>query len=236
MRRLRIFAGPNGSGKSSLYEKLQENFNLGFYINPDDLNKSINNSLELNLNDFKIHTNNSEWKKFYSSHGLSNRAVSLQKSVIKNNIISFNNPPKSYDASILSGFLRHKMLETEETFSFETVFSHPGKLDFMKTAKKHDYKCYLYFAAVSSVEISIDRVKQRVQEGGHGVPVNKIRSRYDLSLQNLLPAMRLAYRAYLFDNSQTMKLIAEMTPDKSLTIKENHIPIWLKTYVLDKLQ
>ncbi|MFA6714396.1 MAG: hypothetical protein WCS27_03415 [Victivallaceae bacterium] len=106
----------------------------------------------------------------------------------------------------------------------------------MRTANKHDYKCYLYFAAVSAVEISIDRVRQRVLEGGHGVPVDKIRSRYDSALQNLLPAMRLAYRAYLFDNSQTMKLVAEMTPDKILLIKEKHIPVWIKTYVLDKLQ
>ncbi|NQU65718.1 MAG: hypothetical protein HQ517_15760 [SAR324 cluster bacterium] len=200
------------------------------------MNKSITKSLKLNLNDFNIHTNNSEWKEFYSIHGLSNRAVSLQQSVIKNNIICFNNPPKSYDSSILSDFLRHKMLETEETFSFETVFSHSGKLDFMKTANKHNYKCYLYFAAVSSVEISIDRVQQRVSEGGHDVPLEKIKRRYDLSLDNLLPAMRLAHRVYLFDNSQEMKLVAEMTRKESLEIKVNHVPVWLKTYVLDKLK
>ena len=52
---------------------------------------------------------------------------------------------------------------------------------------------------------------------------------------NLLEAMRLSYRAYLFDNSLNMKLVAEMTPDKTLNPTGETIPIWVKEYVLDKL-
>ena len=47
--------------------------------------------------------------------------------------------------------------------------------------------------------------------------------------------MRLAHRAFLFDNSQTMKLIAEMKPNKSLSLKEHNMPIWVKEHVLDEL-
>ena len=235
MLRLRIFAGPNGSGKSSLYKQLENNFNLGVYINPDEIHFIISRSLMLDLSGFRFVTEQSEWKNFYLNHGLFSKAQILLNSHIENNILVLQERPKSYESAIISDFLRHQMLKTKETFSFETVFSHPSKLNFLQTANIADYKCYLYFAATSSPEICIERVRQRTLEGGHNVPIDKIKSRYYLSLQNLLPAMRLAYRVFIFDNSKTMKLIAEMTPHKNFTLKSNNIPIWVKEYILDKL-
>ena len=189
----------------------------------------------VDLNDFNFQAKQSEWETFYSNHGLLNKAPLLKNSLIEKNIMVFKERPKSYETAILSDFIRHKMIETKDTFSFESVFSHPSKLDFLKIAHKYNYKCYLYFAATSSPEICVNRVKQRVLEGGHAVPVDKIRSRYSLSLQNLLPAMRLAYRVFLFDNSHEMKLVAEMHTDKTLELKDPHMPIWVQEYVLNKL-
>ena len=106
----------------------------------------------------------------------------------------------------------------------------------METAIEAGYKCYLYFASVSSPDISVARVAQRKQEGGHGVPENKIRKRYALTLDNLLAAIQKPYRAYLFDNSQTMKLVAEVDPHGFLNLKEQSVPIWVKKYTLDKIK
>ena len=105
----------------------------------------------------------------------------------------------------------------------------------MKKANALGYRCYFYFAAVSSPGISVDRVRQRTLEGGHNVPEDKIRKRYFRTLENLVPALRLSYRAYLFDNSQTMNLIAEISPNKTLQLTENHTPVWVEKYVLEKL-
>lgn len=49
--------------------------------------------------------------------------------------------------------------------------------------------------------INAKRVAQRVMEGGHDVPINKIISRYTRSLANCAVAARLAHRAYIYDNS-----------------------------------
>ncbi len=38
-------------------------------------------------------------------------------------------------------------------------------------------------------------------EGGHTVPIDKIVSRYVLSMANLPAAIRLSHRAYVYDNS-----------------------------------
>lgn len=235
MHRVRIFSGPNGSGKSSLYQELQGQFNLGPYLNPDELHKEIVESKALALDTYGIKPKQSEWKQFWNKHGLAEKAPLLNDSRIEKNTLVFTKNPESYESAILADFLRHQLLKTGETFSFETVFSHPSKLDFMKKAKQNGYKCYLYFAAVSSPDISVDRVRQRTLTGGHDVPEDKIRQRYTKTLNNLLKAMRLSYKTYLFDNSKTMKLVAEMSNQKVLTLHTEHVPIWLEEYVLNKL-
>ena len=235
MNRLRIFAGPNGSGKSTLYQKLQGHFNLGQYLNPDELHQQVSGAKKLELDALGINPKHSAWEKFWKQHDLAGKAPLLRESRIENNVLVFTKKPKSYESALLADFLRHQLLKTGNTFSFETVFSHPSKLDFMKKANQQGYKCYLYFAAVSSPDISVDRVRQRTLLGGHDVPEDKVRKRYSRTLDNLLAAMRLSYRAYLFDNSQTMKLVAEMSEKKMLTFKSEHIPVWVEEYVLKKL-
>lgn len=45
--------------------------------------------------------------------------------------------------------------------------------------------------------------------------------------------MKLAYRAYIFDNSaKRLKLLAQVTPKKNLNIETKQLPIWFEEYVL----
>lgn len=41
VKRLRIFAGPKESGKSTLYEAFCENYNAGYFVNSDIIEKEI---------------------------------------------------------------------------------------------------------------------------------------------------------------------------------------------------
>ena len=105
-----------------------------------------------------------------------------------------------------------------------------------ETQKRRKYRTYLYYVAMDVVELSVARVAERVAGGGHDVPEDKIRKRYDASLANLLPALKLAYRAYIFDNSGLeAKPIAEKTPRGKLNILTEHIPLWFAHSVLDQL-
>lgn len=141
-----------------------------------------------------------------------------------------------YEVAILTDFLRYALLNTNETFSYETVFSHPDKVGFIKEANKKGYRTYLYFVSTISPEINTERVKQRVAEGGHEVPESKIRDRYYRSLENLLPAIKLSYRTFIFDNSgKELKLLAEVNPKKKMKIEAKQLPIWFEEYVLSKL-
>jgi predicted ABC-type ATPase len=97
MLRLRIFAGPNGSGKSSLYQKLQGQFNLGHYLNPDELHQQVVRSQALNFDAYGIAPKQSEWKRFWSTHGLAEKAPLLHDSRIENSDLVYTETPKSYE-------------------------------------------------------------------------------------------------------------------------------------------
>lgn len=61
------------------------------------------------------------------------------------------------------------MLDSDSSFSFESVFSHPSKIDELINAKRKQYKIYLYFIATEAPSINTERVSNRVQLGGHDV-------------------------------------------------------------------
>jgi predicted ABC-type ATPase len=109
------------------------------------------------------------------------------------------------------------------------------KVDFIKSAKDKGWQVYLYFVSTSDPYINCGRVEERVLKGEHDVPHDKIKDRYIRSLENLFPALQHCRRAYIFDNSVQMELIAEKKPDNSLVLIHDSIPAWLDEYVLSKI-
>lgn len=120
--------------------------------------------------------------------------------------------PFEWPAFIEAGQRRQHCLEVGAPFAFETVFSHPSKIEFIKLAKAHGFNVMLLAVSTESVDVNVARVKKRVAEGGHDVPLDKILSRFPRAVANLAPASLLADEAYLFDNSgPAMRLAASVT-------------------------
>ena len=242
MKRMRVFAGPNGSGKSTMVNQVIENgreqferelINPNRHINPDDLN-SID---MLDFSKFGLTVDENDFLNFMSHSSLYKRSnINIGDITINNNCLNMPNR-NSYFGSMLADYLRNCYINSEEKlFSFETVFSYRPKLDILKSAKDGGWQVYLYFVSTADSCINCDRVKDRVLKGGHDVPRDKIESRYPLSLKNLFPALEYCRRAYIFDNSIQMKLIAEKKPDNSLILHENSIPAWFDEYVLSEIK
>jgi predicted ABC-type ATPase len=85
----------------------------------------------------------------------------------------------------------------------ETVFSDPSgdKLAFLREAMTAGYRVVLLFIGLDSPELSQARVIQRVAEGGHDVPDEKLFSRFPRTLENLARATSFVDEARLYDNS-----------------------------------
>lgn len=86
-------------------------------------------------------------------------------------------------------------------FCFETVMSHPSKIEEVKEAKQKGNKTYLYFICIDDPEVNVSRVENSFEKGGHSVDPNKISSRYYNTLENLIQMIEVIDKSYLFDNS-----------------------------------
>lgn len=108
----------------------------------------------------------------------------------------------AYDAARAADALRRTLVDQGESFVFETVFSDPRgeKIAFLKAAQKKGFTVVLVFVGVSSPDVSCDRVAMRVSQGGHDVPVEKLRSRFPRTLANLKRCIRFLDQVWVFDN------------------------------------
>jgi predicted ABC-type ATPase len=240
-KRLRIFAGPNGSGKSTLVKHITEGYaiNYGHFINADEIEKHIKDYAYFDFSKFDVPLNHNEFLNFVknSTYNTKTDTFSLFNKAIfdVDRIIFENKEINSYHAALIAEYLRKKLLESNQTFTFETVMSDVRKLGFIKEAKSLDYRIYFYFVATEDYRINVERVLSRVSAGGHSVPEENIKNRYFRTMNLLLDAIRLSDRAFLFDNSADLTWIAEVNDGKSVTLKSDFVPQWFIEYIEEKL-
>jgi predicted ABC-type ATPase len=80
--------------------------------------------------------------------------------------------------------------------------SHPSKVDFIEKATLRGYESVLYFVSTADPEINVVRVAERVEQGGHDVPRDRIIDRYYRSVKLLPFAVHHSRQAYIFDNTR----------------------------------
>ncbi|MBP2132370.1 putative ABC-type ATPase [Methanomicrobium sp. W14] len=110
-------------------------------------------------------------------------------------------PEKLKKAQAETERLLKEMISEELTFAWETVFSHKSRLGIMEYAKKEGYKIHLTYITTKNPDINVARVHQRVLEGGHDVPEDKIRGRYNRSVAFLPEMVQIADEVLVYDNS-----------------------------------
>lgn len=140
-----------------------------------------------------------------------------------------------YDAARIADALRHALVERNESFVFETVFSDAAgeKLMFLEEAARRGFEVVLCFIALESAAQSIERVAMRVSQGGHDVPDEKLQARYPRTIRNLREACRRLPTVLIFDNSDLRtpyRLIATFEQGRSSILIEP-IPDGLRSVI-----
>lgn len=237
VRRLRVFAGPNGSGKSTIFDVVKEKIKCRCFINADEIFKLLSSKGKLNFTDYMVYVSTDDFGDALLSSSFAPKIKHLSEianscAVEENVLIVPTEYVDSYFAAFIADFLRYRMLNIVEQFTIETVLSDSRKIDYIKAAKDMGYRIYLYYVATRDVEINIQRIKQRVQTGGHDVPEDKTRNRYEKSLSNIYELLKVCDRAYFFDNSyQTWTMLAEYEQGL-LKPCEQYVPAWFNDYVM----
>ncbi len=71
------------------------------------------------------------------------------------------------------------LAEDRANFAFETTLASRTFAPWIAGLKKTGYRFHLFYVWVPSAEVSIQRVRERAFQGGHGVPEEIIRRRYE---------------------------------------------------------
>jgi predicted ABC-type ATPase len=136
---------------------------------------------------------------------------------------------------------RSRCLQVGMSFVSETVFSHTSKLDLITAAQHAGFAVVLLVVCVDDPQMLLGRVTQRVQEGGHAVPPERILARYPRTLHHLSEAVRRADLALLYDTSapvgaavQPPRLVAKLRGGQ-LAWQAEALPQWAQSVLTPNL-
>jgi len=109
-----------------------------------------------------------------------------------------------------------------------------GKSTLYREAQQHSYGVVLLVVCLDEPGRLLPRVLGRVREGGHGVPAQRVLSRYPRTLQNLIHAVRLADLALLYDTGTTSPddisppLLVATCRGQKTTVLAPDLPAWAR--------
>lgn len=133
-------------------------------------------------------------------------------------------------AGRLAVLRRTELLNQRQNFAVETTLSGRRHLRLIESARSDGWSVGVVYIGLGSSDLAIERVRERVSQGGHNVPAAEIRRRYERSLGNLVLVYRLADRLVILDNSSVrrpMKRVFEANRG-SVVFKERRLPKWLR--------
>lgn len=114
------------------------------------------------------------------------------------------------------------LLKRNEDFAVETTLATRTLLKIVKAAQDAGYTVTLLYFWLNSPELAIARVKARVAAGGHNIPEETIRRRYNVGIDYFFNIYApISERWILADNSQIpFRVIAEGSKNDVINIKD----------------
>jgi predicted ABC-type ATPase len=122
----------------------------------------------------------------------------------------------------------HQFAGAGVDFAFETTLAGKLYVNLFRTLKAKGYKIHVFFLWLPDADLAVSRIKSRVAQGGHDVPVGDILRRFDRSISNFFRLYQPVIDSWmLFDNAGPVPvLIAERKNGKIAIIDKslyNHI-------------
>lgn len=126
-----------------------------------------------------------------------------------------------------------ELLIQKESFAFETTLATKSYKNRVIEAKEKFYNVTLLFFWLKNSELAKERVKTRVNEGGHNIPSDVIERRYHKGIKNLFEIyISIVDQVLVFDNSEGKhELIAEISTSVKWNILNEQKFNELKSYL-----
>ena len=97
--------------------------------------------------------------------------------------------------------LLEQAIAERRDYRFETTLGGRTIAQLLERAAQSGHRLHVWFCGLASPELHLRRVRSRVAHGGHDIPEEKIRERWNRSRENLIRLLPLIDRLRVYDNS-----------------------------------
>jgi predicted ABC-type ATPase len=97
--------------------------------------------------------------------------------------------------------LLERAIDSRSNFAFETTLGGRTMTGLLMKAANVGLRVHMWYVALDSPDRHVARVRARAARGGHGIPEERIRDRYDASRSNLVRLLPHLTELKLYDNS-----------------------------------
>ena len=169
----------------------------------------------------------------YNSEKLDNdikNSIRINTDEIVKKIGIWKNNSDQIRAAKIAINLRNECFQYDKSFNEETTLTGKTILKTINKAKELGYELQLFYVGVNNPEIAKERIKIRVEKGGHNIENDVVEKRYYESLTNLKEIISKFDKVYLYDNSKKYKNIFSFSNNKIL-FKSNESISWAKEVI-----
>lgn len=122
--------------------------------------------------------------------------------------------------------LIRECIDTKRDFSMETTLAGRNAILQMRLAKENGYEITMFYVGLNNVSLNIQRVANRVKNGGHNIPTENIIRRHHISIKNLIGNIELIDNLIVMDNSDIDGRTIIEAYDGKIKYQSEHLPSW----------
>ena len=118
----------------------------------------------------------------------------------------------------------HEFAEKGVDFGFETTLSGKSYVKLLKELREKGYKLHLFFLWIPGPQLALERIKERVSEGGHDIPAQDVRRRFNRSITNFLKLYQPLLDSWIiFNNAGVIPALIAKSKDGNLVVSDEHL-------------
>ena len=121
----------------------------------------------------------------------------------------------------------HYFLENDLTFTQETTLAGHRVEKTIRQARRQGYDVVMFYVGLNSVEESLLRIANRVRKGGHDIPGDYVKLRYQNRLESLKRVLPLCDEVIFYDNENGFVKVAEIR-NNTFNYTNGYRPDWIQ--------
>jgi predicted ABC-type ATPase len=121
----------------------------------------------------------------------------------------------------------HDLARQRENFAFESTLASRSYAPWIEALRRQGYEFHLIFLSLSSADLAVQRVKERVRAGGHDVSEQVVRRRFVGGVRNFFRLYRaLADTWLMYDNSTENKPLLFARGNREGKVEQLRADVW----------